>query len=212
MLKTLLARATPTVIMLMDFPFRGFDELRKIHHDIRYRARLLLQPRDGNSLSFARPLKQHPTMLAPSLTGWRAQYDRMRRSYERVTGPYTSSVEYDDALHHFAQDCWHLKDWIMNDPAIAIGKAIEGHVEAYRSLRIVADLAIASKHLTRTRTNRVGANVTSTSVTVHLCQNRPADISYVISLADGTSTSADAVVRQAVIDWDALLERLGLLP
>lgn len=151
-------------------------------------------------------------MLVPSLTGWRAQYDRMRRSHARVTGPYNSSVEYDDDLHHFVQDCWHLKDWIMNDSALAVGKAIESHVDAYKSLRIVADLAIGSKHLTRTKTNRVGANVSSTSVTVHLGQNRPAEIEYVISLADGTSTSADAVVRQAVNDWDTLLVTLGLLP
>ena len=71
-------------------------------------------------------------MLLPSLTSWRAQYDRMRRSYTRVTGPYTSSVEYDDDLHHFVQDCWHLKDWILNDPGLAVGKAIEGEVKQYK--------------------------------------------------------------------------------
>ncbi len=151
-------------------------------------------------------------MLIPSLTGWRAQYDRMQRSFARVTGPYTSSVAYDDGLHHFMQDCWHLKDWIRNDPALAVGSAIESHVDAYKSLRIVADLAIGSKHLTRTKTDREGANVSSTNVTVHLGQDLPADINYVVSLADGTRTSADAIVRQAVNDWDALLMTLGLLP
>src|SRR5262245_59603383 len=114
------------------------------------------------------------------MTNWRAQYDRMQRSYMRLTGPYTSSVKYDDDLHHFVQDCWHLKDWILNDPGLAVGKAIEDEVNKHKSLRIVADLAIASKHLIRTKTNRVGANVSSTSVTFHLGQNRPADIEYVI--------------------------------
>ena len=150
-------------------------------------------------------------MLLPSLTSWRAQYDRMRRSYTRVTGPYTSSVEYDDDLHHFVQDCWHLKDWILNDPGLAVGKAIEGEVKQYKSLLIIADLAIASKHLTRTKTNRVGANVSSTNVAAHLGQKRPAEIEYVISLDDGTTTSVDTVVRQAIQDWDALFLKLGLL-
>ena len=153
-------------------------------------------------------------MLTPSLTGWRAQYDRMQRSYARVTGPHTSSVEYDDDLHHFMQDCWHLKDWIMNDPAAAIGIAIEDHVKTYKSLLIAAALANGSKHLKLrpTRKPRLGANVTSTNVTMHLGQARPIDIDYVVALSDGTSTSADAVLRQAVKDWDALLLKLGLLP
>jgi hypothetical protein len=151
-------------------------------------------------------------MLTPSLTGWRAQYDRMQRSYTRVTGPYTSSVAYDDDLHHFMQDCWHLKDWIKNDPAAGIGNAIEELVLAYKSLRIAADLANGSKHLNRRgHREREGAYVTSTNVTVHLGQARPIDVDYVVTLADGTRTSADILVREAAKDWDALLRKLGLL-
>lgn len=151
-------------------------------------------------------------MLDASLTGWRSQYDRMRRSFDRVLRPYRSSTEYDDDLRHFIQDCWHLKDWIKNDRSLStsIHGAIEIDVSAYKSLGIIADLANGSKHLTR-RTARVGANVTSTNVTIHLGQNKPTDIEYVITLADGTATSADDVIRNAVTDWDALLTRLGLL-
>jgi len=35
------------VIMLMDFPFRGFDVISKSHHGTRCRLRLPPQPRDG---------------------------------------------------------------------------------------------------------------------------------------------------------------------
>ena len=153
-------------------------------------------------------------MLEPSLTGWRAQYDRMQRSYARVTGAYTSSVAYDDDLHHFMQDCWHLKDWIENDSQVLAGirKSIEKKVLAYHSLEITADLALASKHLERTRTRPNGAYVTSTNVTVHLGQDRPADIEYEITLEDCTTLSAHSLVRQAVTDWDELLRKLKLLP
>lgn len=149
-------------------------------------------------------------MLTPSLTGWRAQYDRMQRSYARVTGPYMSSVAYDDDLHHFMQDCWHLKDWIKNDPVVGIGNSIEGHVLAYKSLRITADLANGSKHLNRNK-HQEGAYVTSTNVTVHLGQARPIDVDYVVALADGTHISAKALVHEAAKDWDALLRKLGLI-
>ena len=149
-------------------------------------------------------------MLTPSLTGWRAQYDRLKRSYTRVTGPHTSSVMYDDDLHHFMQDCWHLKDWIKNDPTIDIGSSIEEQVLAYKSLRIAADLANGSKHLKRHK-HQEGAYVTSTYVTVHLGQVRPVDVDYVITLADGTYTSAQVLVREATTDWDTLLRKLGLI-
>jgi len=149
-------------------------------------------------------------MLTPSLTGWRAQYDRMQRSYARVTGQYTSSVAYDDDLHHFMQDCWHLKDWIKYDSLAGIGDSIEGEVHAYKSLRIIADLANGSKHLSR-KQNRAGAYVTSTNVTAHLGQARPIDVDYVVTLSDGTSTSAEALVHDAAKDWDALLRKLGLI-
>ena len=45
--KTFLARSIPTVIMFMDFPFRGFDVRCKLHHGTRCRLRLPPQPRDG---------------------------------------------------------------------------------------------------------------------------------------------------------------------
>ena len=150
-------------------------------------------------------------MLTPSLTGWRAQYDRVQRSFDRVTGPYTSSVAYDDDLHHFMQDCWHLKEWIKNDPVAGIGNTIEAQVLAYKSLRIAADLANGSKHLSRNK-HQEGAYVTSTNVTVHLGQARPIDVHYIVSLSDGTQTSAEVLVREAIKDWDTLLRKLGLLP
>jgi len=134
----------------------------------------------------------------------------MQRSYAKVTGPYTSSVAYDDDLHHFMQDCWHLKDWIKNDPVAGIGNSIEGQVLAYKALRIAADLANGSKHLNR-HTHQEGAYVTSTNVTVHLGQARPIEVDYVVTLSNGTTTSAEVLVHEAAKDWDTLLRKLGLI-
>jgi hypothetical protein len=43
------------VIMLMDFPFRGLDEVRKIHHGTRCRRGFRRNLGTGKSLSFVRP-------------------------------------------------------------------------------------------------------------------------------------------------------------
>ena len=44
---TFLARSIPTVIMFMDFPFRGVDEMARFHDGACCRPRLPPQPRDG---------------------------------------------------------------------------------------------------------------------------------------------------------------------
>ena len=149
-------------------------------------------------------------MIEPSLTGWRAQYDRLQRSHAHVVKPCRSSVEYVDDLHHFMQDCWHLKDWIKNDPETGLATTIEKTVRAYKSLRIAADLANGSKHLNR-YTHEEGAYVTSISVTAHLGQDKPVDVECVITLGDGTQTSAVSVVRDAFADWNTILLAAGLV-
>ena len=135
-------------------------------------------------------------MLDPTLTTWKAQYDRLVRSYERVLQPYKSSVAYNDDLQHYFQDCWHLKDWIKSDPALKLESTIEKEVKANKALRVIADLANASKHLNNDRNKREGAYVTSTNVNVYLGQSKPIDVQYVVTLSDGTTLSAQDLVKE----------------
>lgn len=107
------------------------------------------------------------------------------------------------------QDCWHLKDWIKNDPSAGIGAAIEAQVDSYRSLRIAADLANGSKHLLR-HTHREGAHVTSIGVTVHLGQSKPIEVKYTVTIADGTTVPILTIVYEAFVDWNELLAKIGL--
>ena len=151
-------------------------------------------------------------MLDPSLTTWRAQYDRLVRSRDRVLAPYKSSVEYGDDLQHYFQDCWHLKEWIKNDKLIGVGKAIEREVKAHKALEVIADLANAAKHLNHAERKRHDAYVTSTNVTVHLGQDKPIDVVYVITLGDGATLSAQDLVRDGFLAWEGILTKVGLLP
>jgi hypothetical protein len=89
------------------------------------------------------------------LTGWREQYDRMRRTYDRwqdlATGQVlASSEENKDAMIHFFQNAYHLKDWIKNDENAPISRSarrkVEKHVNRTEALRLCADLCNGTKH------------------------------------------------------------------
>jgi hypothetical protein len=148
-------------------------------------------------------------MFAPGLQSWESQRDRMQRSYERILKDTASSTEYEDDLQHFYQDCWHLKDWIKNDPNCNVGVLSEKEVGAQPILQVIADLANAGKHLVRHH-DRVGAYATGKDVTVHLGQGKPADILFTITLSDGTVYEGKSLARQAMDSWATVLKNLGL--
>ena len=86
-------------------------------------------------------------------TGWREQYDRMHRSYERLLavlcGEHPDARSSDtarDALYHFFEDAYHLKDWIKATSTPAIGKQIEERIKVSKPLSLCADLCNGIKH------------------------------------------------------------------
>lgn len=127
--------------------------------------------------------------MATIFTGWPEQYQRMLRSHARLTNyarghEHVSSADARDALIHFFQDAFHLKDWLKGDqgeaaigyePARApvaqnIKGAVEGYVKNTPELAICADIANGSKHLvlTTAKTGDLATAVTGQGVTVRL--------------------------------------------
>jgi hypothetical protein len=154
-------------------------------------------------------------VLSPHLTGWDSQYELMKRSYARLSNTYTSSVDHEDDLRHFFQDCWHLKDWIRNDKNVSssVTSNVEKEVNARTALCIAGDLATGCKHLVLDRNRRKsskGAEVISKSVTVHLGDGH-ADMHYIIRLDNGSTLSAHDAASDAYNEWDALLRKLKLI-
>lgn len=145
------------------------------------------------------------------------QYKRVKRYLNRLEHQDRDSTEYDDDLWAFFQNCYHLKDWIKNDPSVRadIASKVEGFVNNNLELRICSDLANRIKHLSLDRvreeaevTNRnvnievplVGSDILGTSTCEH-----------VITLGDGSKHIALDVARKAVENWTRFLSDKELL-
>ena len=154
-------------------------------------------------------------MLPRHAEHWQTQYQRMKRSYARLSRRYESSIDYDDDLVHFFQDCWHLKDWIKNDKTVPsnVSSSIEDVVSSYKALRIAADLANGWKHMElkpRRKRKLEGADISSKNVTI--VPGRGAQTSHTVRLDDGSVLSAQDVAKQACDDWQHILHKLRLTP
>lgn len=100
----------------------------------------------------------------------------MHRSHARLLDIAGGRISTDsstarDALFHFFQDAYHLKDWLINDEIAVSKRDVERAVSASKELSICADLCNGTKHRALTRDPRTGDPSTAfvgQSVTVHL--------------------------------------------
>lgn len=91
------------------------------------------------------------------MTGYTDQFERVKRYFYRFKEINNGKVHdqesqsYDDDIYAFFQNCYHLKDWIKNDPACSNWSDVENFISQNTDLSICADLCNALKHLTLTR-------------------------------------------------------------
>jgi hypothetical protein len=153
--------------------------------------------------------------LGYKMASWVEQYDRMIRWYERCAALQTgrvhdvSSDNYVDEVYAFFQNCYHLKDWIKNDPAVAQARdGVEAYVTGSRPLRLAADLCNALKHLNVTR-SRSGESPSfgPKHFSLHLGDGVPPTISlkYEVVTANGTE-EAFSLASQSVRAWDVFIQ------
>ena len=86
------------------------------------------------------------------------QYLRMLRYYKKLRGITTKRVQFSftenewDTIYAFFINCYHLKDWIINDPTLQIDKkTVEDYISKSDSLSICADICNGLKHLKLTK-------------------------------------------------------------
>ncbi|MCF6150442.1 MAG: hypothetical protein E3K37_17540 [Candidatus Kuenenia sp.] len=149
------------------------------------------------------------------------QFYRVKRFFDRIQDKEQIRTDYEDNLWSFFQNCWHLKDWIKNDPGVpsSVSSAIEDAVNEYESLMICADLANRSKHLklqrVRLDATMPGRYIVATINETISAQKPSAATSviswdYKITLQDGSECWAMDVAEQAIADWETLINKLNL--
>ncbi|MEX2644957.1 MAG: hypothetical protein WD249_01720 [Gaiellaceae bacterium] len=120
-----------------------------------------------------------------------------------------------DEVYAFFQNCYHLKDWLLNDPASASAAAdVEKFISRTPSLALCADLANGSKHLTLTRSRRHAEGTPSLATTRFKGRVEPGGImvsaQFEVSAGDQT-LDAYALAVDCWEAWNAYLEAKGLI-
>lgn len=144
--------------------------------------------------------------------GYLDQIDRIRRFVERVTAPRVNEdwerfiADYQDDVFSFFQHCWHLKDWIRNDPELS-GEQKKRIIEAAEHSKVLAianDMANGTKHL-RLYEPKAGAGYAC------LALSNAADFSTVdcqISIdGDDRLQSGRRIAVKCVEEWEKILRK-----
>ena len=138
--------------------------------------------------------------------GYRDQLDRARRFLDRIEQPAANDVEFQDMVWAFFQNCWHIKDWVRNDPLVdqATKDSVCAQAHASVALRVCQEMCNGTKHLGA----RPGASHDHINTTVV-----PGDVSVMDCLIDngaGTLVSGRMLAHQCVSEWEAILLSHGL--
>lgn len=146
------------------------------------------------------------------MPSFKEQYERVKRSLNRIQSEeQESTVDYMDDLYSFFINCYHLKDWIKNDPATGLTEdEVEDFVNSQLSLQICADLANRSKHAILEKYIRQNADMKERSITIDLNQGITI-YENMVALEDGSRHIAENIAQQAVDAWTKFLSSRGLL-
>jgi|SRR5262245_2086512 len=150
-------------------------------------------------------------------SGWRDQYNRMKRWSARLTDNSFEPRDVDD-FYAFFSCCFHLKDWLKADPAVdpALGAEAERYVQNHVvALRLCADLANGSKHfiidkyVRHSADARVERLIADSDLPV---DDLPPDANdMIIVFANGVAWPAFWVAKRCVEAWERFLQKKGLL-
>ena len=151
---------------------------------------------------------------------WREQWDRLGRRYNRfqelnqgIVHEVPSEHYVDDVLSFF-MDCWHLKDWLRNDPASGLTKdELDEMTLGSNNLRLCADLANGTKHLKLTHWKAApDARFGPRHYAVGLSVGEPTTIAVKATVAAGNNAyDAFELGTACVEEWKAFLSQKGLL-
>lgn len=150
---------------------------------------------------------------------WTEQWARVLRWSDRIQNQDRHRQDYEDYLWAFFQNCWHMKDWLKNDPALGLdAQSVEDEVKRWTSLQICADLANRTKHLALT-SSRKNADTSGRSLHAHLHthikgQNQrtrqKVRWDYRVISDEPEEKKALSLASEAIADWKRVFRKLGV--
>ena len=147
---------------------------------------------------------------------WREQYERIKRWYTRLLESDAINDRRVDDFYSFFTCCFHLKDWLKNDPSVdqAIRDEAEAAVSSNRWLGLCADITNGSKHLRIDRRVRVDASSRVEKVEPafqrNFVQQNAFQVGGIVVVAGGNVWDAQDVAGQCMRAWDEFLTIKGL--
>jgi hypothetical protein len=155
--------------------------------------------------------------ISVPVTSYRDQLDRAKRFRERMRAASTAT-DFQDYTCAFFQCCWHVKDWVLNDPDVPEEKAdsIVASAEASPLLRICHDLCSGTKHLRLDRPQSgSGAAHDHVAFIMHLMPmgqpDKPTEID--LKILDGIGNnlkSAHLLADECLAEWERVLQANGV--
>jgi hypothetical protein len=144
------------------------------------------------------------------------QFKRVERSYQRLVEINNGKIHdresdflFDDYLNFF-MNCYHLKDWIKNDPTMKSGdeKLVEEFISNSKCLSICGDIANGAKHFTLT-SSRSCSNIKRGNAQFKLILDEIPQISAKYTyIVDGIPMDAFDLATQCLQDWNIFIRRL----
>lgn len=146
------------------------------------------------------------------------QSDRMLRWYDRFKRvndgqEHSEDVDYhEDTMRAFFENCFHLRDWILNDSRSGIPPGdVRNLINRTPVMQLCADIAISYKHLLVTQKPRSGQNPTlgPRHFTLSIGGEVPyGQVNYTISTTSGAK-DAFQLATDCVAAWKAFLGQYG---
>jgi hypothetical protein len=134
----------------------------------------------------------------------REQFERLVRNYQRLAQIERGrkhdmpSEHYRDDVYSFFLNCYHLKDWLINDLDFpATSAEIESYINAHQELQLCADIRNAHKHL-QLKKPRSAENPSVGGQQIHLTlgPEEPAiKIKFTIDTASGPRDAFDLATK-----------------
>jgi hypothetical protein len=138
--------------------------------------------------------------------GYRSQLDRARRFLDRLDTPGINDVDFQDIMWAFFQNCWHVKDWLHNDPKVdqTVKAAAIARAHDSVALKVCQEMCNGTKHLGQ----RLGAS--HDHIDTNVTPGGETLIDCIVDNGAGKMVSGRALAHQCIAEWVGILEFHGL--